>query len=79
MLMLAQLVRNWWVFVLRGVVAILFGLLAFARPHITLQALVLLFAFWALFDGVFSLIASLNSLGFVESTNFTLLPSLGNV
>jgi uncharacterized membrane protein HdeD (DUF308 family) len=58
MLVLAQLARNWWVFVLRGVVAILFGILAFVRPGITLEALVLLFAFWALFDGILSLIGS---------------------
>jgi uncharacterized membrane protein HdeD (DUF308 family) len=51
MLVLANLARNWWVFALRGVVAILFGVLAFVRPGITLEALVLLFAFWALFDG----------------------------
>ena len=52
MLVLTHLARNWWVFVFRGVVAILFGVLAFMRPSITLEVLVLLFAFWALFDGV---------------------------
>jgi uncharacterized membrane protein HdeD (DUF308 family) len=61
MLMLAHLGRNWWVFVLRGVVAILFGVLAFARPGITLEVLVLLFAFWALFDGVFALVSSVGA------------------
>jgi uncharacterized membrane protein HdeD (DUF308 family) len=61
MLMLANLARNWWAFVLRGVVAILFGLLAFARPGITLEALVLLFAFWALFDGILALISSVGA------------------
>ena len=61
MLVLAQLARSWWVFVLRGVVAILFGVLAFVRPGTTLEALVLLFAFWALFDGVFSLISSIGA------------------
>jgi len=58
MLVLAQLARNWWAFVLRGVVAILFAILAFLQPGITLQVLVLLFAFWALLDGVFALIGS---------------------
>jgi uncharacterized membrane protein HdeD (DUF308 family) len=61
MLVLAHLARNWWTFVLRGVVAILFGILAFMRPGITLEALVLLFAFWALFDGVFALISSIGA------------------
>lgn len=61
MLVLAHLARNWWVFVLRGVVAILFGVLAFVRPGITLEVLVLLFAFWALFDGVLALIGSVGA------------------
>ena len=61
MLVLAQLSRNWWVFLLRGIVGILFGVLAFMRPGITLEVLVLLFAFWALFDGVFSLISSIGA------------------
>ena len=61
MLVLGQIARNWWVFLLRGIVAVLFGVLAFLRPGITLDALVLLFAFWALFDGVFSLIGSVGA------------------
>ena len=61
MLVLAQVARNWWVFVLRGVVAILFGVLAIVRPGITLEVLVLLFAFWALLDGIFALISSVGA------------------
>ena len=61
MLMLENLARNWWVFVLRGVAAILFGVVAFMWPGITLAALVLLFAFWALFDGILALIGSVGA------------------
>ena len=61
MLVLGQIARNWWVFLLRGIVAILFGVLAFLRPGITLEALILLFAFWALFDGILSLIGSIGA------------------
>jgi len=61
MLVLGVLARNWWLFVLRGVIAILFGILAFTRPGITLEALVLVFAFWALIDGVLALIHSVGA------------------
>ena len=61
MLVLAELARNWWVFVLRGIIAILFGILAFVRPGITLEALVLLFAFWALFDGILAFIGAVGA------------------
>ena len=61
MLVLAHLARSWWVFVLRGAAAVLFGVLAFVRPGITLEVLVLLFGFWALFDGVLALISSVGA------------------
>jgi uncharacterized membrane protein HdeD (DUF308 family) len=54
-MMVIDLARNWWAFVLRGVFAVIFGILAFAWPGITLQALVLLYGAYALVDGVFAL------------------------
>jgi len=59
--MLTQLSRNWWAVLLRGVLAILFGILAFAWPGITLEVLVLFFGAYALVDGVFALIAGLSN------------------
>jgi uncharacterized membrane protein HdeD (DUF308 family) len=56
--MLDQLARHWWVLALRGVLAILFGLIAFAWPGITLVALVLLFGAYAFIDGLFALFAA---------------------
>jgi uncharacterized membrane protein HdeD (DUF308 family) len=53
--MIESMVRNWWVFVVRGILAILFGVLAFARPDITLVALVALFGTYALFDGILNI------------------------
>jgi uncharacterized membrane protein HdeD (DUF308 family) len=50
------LIRNWWSLVIRGLVAILFGLITFAWPGITLAALVLLYGAYALIDGIVSLI-----------------------
>lgn len=50
--------RHWWIFGLRGIAAILFGLLAFAWPGITLAVLVLLWGAYALVDGVLSLVSA---------------------
>ena len=44
--------RSWWMLLLRGLVAIAFGVLTFARPGITLASLVLVFGAFALADGV---------------------------
>ena len=49
------LTRNWGWVVLRGVVAILFGILAFVNPGITLAALILLYGAYAFADGVFTI------------------------
>src|SRR5271166_6102222 len=55
--MLYTLVKNWWALALRGLVAVLFGLLTFFVPGITLVTLVLLFGAYALVDGIFNIFA----------------------
>jgi uncharacterized membrane protein HdeD (DUF308 family) len=59
--MLDQLVRHWWVLALRGILAILFAVIAFSRPGITVIALVWLWGAYAFVDGVFALIAAVRS------------------
>jgi uncharacterized membrane protein HdeD (DUF308 family) len=54
-------VPSWWVLVLRGVVALIFGLLALAWPGITLLFLVGLFAAYALLSGGFALVGAIRT------------------
>ena len=56
---LSVLSENWWAIALRGLVGILFGIVAFLLPLPTLTALVWLFGAYALFDGLFNLVAVL--------------------
>src|SRR5262245_60271037 len=55
------LVRNWWALLIRGLAAIVFGLIAFFAPGVTVAALVILFGAYALVDGVFAIIAGLRA------------------
>ena len=50
------LARYWWLILLRGIVAIVFGIFAFARPGLTLVTLVLFWGAFTLIDGVLALI-----------------------
>jgi uncharacterized membrane protein HdeD (DUF308 family) len=65
-LMLHALAKNWWVFLLRGVFAILFGALTFVWPEVTLVTLVLFYGAFALADGVLAVIAAMTG-GATES------------
>jgi uncharacterized membrane protein HdeD (DUF308 family) len=50
---------RWWALILRGIVAILFGTMAFAWPGVTVATLVLFFGYYALIDGIFSLFTAI--------------------
>jgi uncharacterized membrane protein HdeD (DUF308 family) len=56
--MVTNLSRSWWVLILRGLAAIVFGVLAYLWPGLTFAVLVLLFGAYALWDGVFALIGA---------------------
>lgn len=61
--MLTQLFRNWWQFAVRGVLAIVFGIVALIWPEPTKVALVLLFAVFALLDGLFTAATGIEAYG----------------
>lgn len=56
--MIEQLTRNWWAVGLRGLFAILLGIVAFVWPGITLEALVIVFGAYAIVDGIFAIVAA---------------------
>ena len=59
--MSAALAHNWWAIALRGVFAIVFGIVALLLPGVTMLALVLLFAAYMLLDGIFAIIAGVRA------------------
>lgn len=55
--------ENWWLLLLRGIVAVSFGVLAFVWPGLTLLTLVVMWGIFAAADGVFALLAALSGKG----------------
>jgi uncharacterized membrane protein HdeD (DUF308 family) len=62
-MLMSVLVRNWWAFVMRGVLAVLFGLIALFLPGVTMLSLVLLFAIYAFADGIFAIASAVRAAG----------------
>jgi uncharacterized membrane protein HdeD (DUF308 family) len=59
--MLHVLARNWWALLIRGIAAIIFGVLAFLWPGATGVALVILFGAYAFVDGIFAIVSAVRA------------------
>ena len=59
--------RNWWLMLLRGLAAIAFGLLIFAKPQISLQVLVYLFGVYVLVEGILGIAVAVQACGELDS------------
>ncbi|UIP95879.1 heat resistance membrane protein HdeD-GI [Acinetobacter johnsonii] len=55
---LCSLTKNWWIFALRGVLALIFAALAFWMPQSALLAMALVFGAFSLVNGAFNLVAA---------------------
>jgi uncharacterized membrane protein HdeD (DUF308 family) len=72
---MAQILKkNWLLVVLRGVAAIIFGVLTFVWPGPTLAALVVLFGAYALVEGAFAIAAGLSGSALSGSSRWILVP-----
>lgn len=68
--------RSWWILLLRGVVAILFGIAAIAWPGVTAVTFVTIFAAFALVDGVCDVIHAIRFRKDLEHWGLSLIAGL---
>lgn len=59
--MVEVLTRNWWMWLIRGIAAIIFGLLAWRWPGLTWVTIAILFGAYALVDGIFAIVATVRA------------------
>ncbi|MBY6240882.1 HdeD family acid-resistance protein [Methylosinus sp. Sm6] len=72
----AILARNWWAVALRGLAAIIFGLIALFMPGVTILSLVLVFAAFAIVDGVATMVSAARAARRGEAWLFMFLAGL---
>ena len=77
--MIAVLAQNWWAIGIRGVLGILFGLIALFLPVATMLSLVLLFAAYVFVDGVFGIVSAVRAAREHERWGYLLLEGLVNI
>src|SRR5207237_8956337 len=58
-MLIEALKRHWWISVIRGIAAIVFGIIAFVYPGLTIATLVLFFGAWVLIDGIFRIVGAI--------------------
>lgn len=73
------LLRNWWALALRGALAVLFGIAAFAVPGLTLAFLIALFGVYALIDGVLAIVAGVKAAEHQERFGSLLLRGIAGI
>ena len=61
--MVKNLAKNWWLLALKGVFAIIFGILILAWPGLTIEVLVIIYGVFALVGGILSMIIGLFTIG----------------
>ena len=56
--MVQILARNWWTWLIRGIAAVIFGVLAWLWPGLTWITIAIFFGAYALVDGIFAIVAT---------------------
>ncbi|HVP20842.1 MAG TPA: HdeD family acid-resistance protein [Anaerolineaceae bacterium] len=77
--MFSQILSKWWLVALRGLLAVICGILALIWPKPTLLFLVLLFGSYMLVDGIFTVITGIAARGSFKSWWAVLLEGMAGI
>ena len=75
----SAIAQNWWALALRGVLAILFGLIALFQPGATMLSLVLIFSAYALVDGILAITAAVRAVRADERWGYLMLEGIVDI
>jgi uncharacterized membrane protein HdeD (DUF308 family) len=74
-----MMAKDWWLFALRGVLGVIFGIIALIMPVATILALVLLFAAYMLVDGCVALYTAGRAMWRRDSWGMPLIQGIANI
>ena len=57
--MLDLMARNWWAYIVRGCVALIFGLYAWFMPGMAMKVMLTFFGIFVLLEGIFAIVGSI--------------------
>ena len=73
------LAKDWWLLALRGLLGVIFGIVALVMPVTTILALVLLFSAYMLVDGGFALYTAVRAMRRRDSWGMPLIHGIANI
>jgi uncharacterized membrane protein HdeD (DUF308 family) len=73
------LAKDWWLLALRGLLGVIFGIIALVMPVATILALVLLFSAYMLVDGCFALYAAVRAMRRRDSWGMALFQGIASI
>lgn len=71
--------KHWWTFVLSGVLALIFGIMAWSWPGLTGATLIWMAGFWLIFDGAFRMAGAVFNKSRMDSIWPVLLMGLAGI
>jgi uncharacterized membrane protein HdeD (DUF308 family) len=71
--------KDWWLLALRGLLGVIFGIIALVMPVATILALVLLFSAYMVVDGCFAFYAAARAMRRRDSWGMPLLQGIANI
>jgi uncharacterized membrane protein HdeD (DUF308 family) len=77
--MSACLAKNWWAVAIRGVLAIIFGIVTFLVPGAALASFIILFSAYMLVDGVFAIVSGVRAAGRGERWGLLILEGIVDI
>jgi uncharacterized membrane protein HdeD (DUF308 family) len=71
--------KHWWEILVRGIIALIFGILVLAWPGVALAVFVIIFGAFVFVDGIFTLVSAINYKAGAESRTWLFIRGIAGI